>query len=318
MKPKSLFSSRAQRYPRAGRRHWFTGVFLLVAAGITHADGLFCQSSGPGGMNFGTAVAAGTYQCAGAGAGTGNGAPVVIAPDQRGPGMVGAAQVSAGSGVFAAAAAANATAAPGLLRAFASADSFAPPPGDGSSFAFSIGRADASFYDVGNLAASGGSVLGDPVAVRLTIDVRGSFLNLSEGTDQVWVGRNNTDLLLNRTSSVLSLRPADYMQIDLPGFHVGDELSLYMRLTAVAGATNERDLPNLRSQIADLGSTGHLYLDILSANAEFASASGHDYGSNLVTAPIPLVPEPAPAALLAMGLCAILALKRKKRRHVSP
>lgn len=194
----------------------------------------------------------------------------------------------------------------------------APPPDDGSSFAFSIGRADASFYDVGNLVVSGGSVLGDPVAVRLTIDVRGSFLNPSEGTDQVWVGRNNTDLLLNRTSSVLSLRPVDYMQIDLAGFHVGDELSLYMRLTAVAGATNERELPNLRSQIADLGSTGHLYLDILSANAEFASASGHDYGSNLVTTPISPVPEPAPAALLAIGLCAILALKRKRRRHVSP
>ncbi|MGK2898985.1 MAG: hypothetical protein ACSLE9_09910 [Burkholderiaceae bacterium] len=107
MKPTSLFSSRAQRYPRAGRRRCFAGVILLVATGIVHADGLFCQSSGPGGTNFGTAVAAGTYQCAGAGVGTGNGAPVVIAPDRRGPGLAAAAQVSAGSGVFAAAAAAN-------------------------------------------------------------------------------------------------------------------------------------------------------------------------------------------------------------------
>jgi hypothetical protein len=289
------------------------GVAFAFAATIAHADGLFCQSYGPGGVNFGTAIAAGTLQCAGAGAGTGNGAPLVTALDQAGPGTVQAAQSSAGGGVFAAFAAANATAAPGLLRAFASADSFATPPADGTTFAQAIGRADSSFYDFGQLAAIAGAASGDPVTVRLTVDVTGTFLNLAEGTDQVWVARNNSTLVLNRTITVLGLRPVDFAQIDLPGFHVGDNIGLYMRLTAEAGATNEGIQPSSRSQIADLGNTGHLYLDVLSANAKFVSTSGHDYGFDIALPPVTPVPEPASFALMAAGLAAMWGLRRTRR-----
>lgn len=278
--------------------------FALLSADA-YAAHSFCQNFGLGGIG----APLGSFQCADTEVGAGNGAPLVLSPDQAAAATVSAAQSAAGSGVFASFSSASSTASPGLLRAIASADSTAPPPDDGVSFAQAIARADATFVDAGSLVAVGGSLPGAPVTLRVTINVSGSFLNLGEGVSEVQVIRNDVALLVNRTVTVLGQRPTDFQQIDLPGFQVGDKVTLRMALHAEAGATNQGDKLVNRSQKADLGNTGHLYLDVLSGNATFESASGHLYGSDVGN-----VPEPSTYALFGSGLGMLLWLRRRRQR----
>lgn len=283
--------------------HAIAGLLAAgLAAGPAAADSTYCGTNwAPGTAGFATAYAAGFWLCADAGtSGSAGWSGGVVSADAAGQGTVSASQFGENGGVFAASASASATATPGLLRGMANAGVMAPPPDDGISFARANGRASATMLEVGPLAPVGGASLGAPVGLRLTIDVGGSFAGSGDGDGQVLVYRNG-QVVETRPVFVSSFDDSFFAELDLQGFVVGDELALWMRLTAGAGASNEALAPTASG--ADLSSSGHLYLDVTSDNASFASASGHDYSA---------VPEPGAALLLAAGGGLLGALRARR------
>jgi hypothetical protein len=275
----------------------------ILAAGLpAAADSTYCQlNHAPGTPGFGDAYASGSWLCADAGTSGGSGwEPMVVAPDAAGTAPVSAAQTGSAGGSFAASASANASAEPGLLRAQAAASTFGTPGGS----AYSGGATNATFLERGTLAPLGGAASGAPVDLRLTIDVGGSFSISGAGGDgQVTVFRNGT-VAYQRSLFVAAPQPTFFEEVELPGFVVGDEIGLWMWIYAHAGATDA--VPNADSSAADMGFSGHLYLDVPSGNAVFESTSGHDYSA---------VPEPSAPLLLGVGAFVLAASSAGRRRR---
>ena len=304
----------------------FTTRLVAIALPIaflcdnTYADATFCNVKVTRPLNAHLVFAD-------AGANT-DGAPTVITPDSIGSLPVAASQVSATGGIFAASASASSSASAGLLRARVKADSLNPViPSDGTSFARASGRANAVLWDSGPLTGVAGGAIGDPVAARLTVNVAGIFspvvfigpsvFTLSEGLFTVTVYHNSDfSATPNAGGLINAINPSTEQIVDLLGFHIGDTLSMYMSLSASANASNERS-PNFLSSFADISNTAHLYLDILSGNATFASASGHDYRLAAVPPPPPPpdggVSEPSSVALVGLSIGIMGWLARKRR-----
>jgi hypothetical protein len=274
-----------------------------LAASSAAADSTYCSLQwAPGTAGFATAYAAGFWLCADSGtSGSAGWSGTVLAGDAAGSGAVSASQSGENGGVFEATASASATAAPGLLRGVALANALAPPPDDGISFALASGRANATMLEVGLLEPVGGAAAGTPAGLVLTIDVGGSFAGSGDGDGQVLVYRNGS-VVQTVPIFVSTFDNSFFQEVDLTGFAVGDELALWMRLTAGAGASNQPAAPTASG--ADMGSSGHLYLDVTSGNASFASASGHDYRA---------VPEPGAALLVAVGAGVLGAVRVRLR-----
>jgi hypothetical protein len=284
-------------------RQWLLGIGALLLAGPpAAADSTFCNLNyAPGTAGFGDAVAAGFWLCADAGtSGSAGWGSSVVEVDEASAAPATAAQTGSNGGVFAASASASAEATPGLLRATALAETFAPPPDDGISFARANGAANATFFELGVLEPLGGAAAGTPVPVQLAIDVSGGFAGSGSGDGEVKVFRNGS-VVHTRPLFVSTVDSTFVLTEDLPGFAVGDDVGLWMRLTASAGATNE--IPNADSAAADMGSTGHLYFEVTSPDAHFVSTSGHDYAA---------APEPSAVLLLCAG-AGVLAGMRLRR-----
>jgi len=272
----------------------------LAAASLpAGADANYCGlNHGPGTIGFNAAWASGTWLCADAGTSGATGwEPVVTIPDGAGAVPFSAAQSGSSGGVFAASASADATAAPGLLRARAEASSMGDPGA-----AYSFGGSNATFLERGTLAPLGGASPGTPVDLRLTIEVSGAFLGNGAGGDvDVFVYRAGS-IVHQRALVTNILLPSVLEEIDLTGFAVGDDLAIWMGLYAFAGASS--DQPQLESGLADLGNSARLHLDVESGNAAFESTSGYDYTS---------VPEPSAALLLAAGAAALATCAGARR-----
>lgn len=274
-------------------------VFLAVLP--ARADSTFCTLHyAPGTAGFGDAVAAGSWLCADAGtSGSAGWGTSVVEADEAGTSPASAGQTGSNGGVFAASASASSEATPGLLRATAIVETFAPPPDDGISFARANGAASATFFELGVLGPRGGAAAGTPVPVQLTVDVSGGFAGSGSGDGEVKVFRNGT-VVHTRPVFVSTVDSTFLVTDDLPGFAAGDSVGLWMRITASAGATNE--IPNASSAAADLGSTGHLYFEVTSGDAHFVSTSGHDYSA----------PEPGAALLLCVGAGLLAGLRSRR------
>lgn len=282
-----------------------TGVVLMAIGAIfgarqAAADSTFCLTHyAPGTAGMATAIASGFWLCADAGtSGAVDWGSNVIQPDAASASPVSASQAGSAGGVFAAAASASSIADPGRLRAQAYGEAIASPPQDGFTFARGYGAASASIYEAGTLTPVGGGVLGDPVALRLTLDVHGAFGGNGDGDGELMLFRNGfvqfeRDIFLYRDAPVL------FAEHDFAGFQVGDSVAVYMRIRATAGGQNSPGAPT--TSVADMSNTGKFFLDVRSSNAVFASTSGFDYRS---------VPEPSFAPLVAAGLVA-LALRRR-------
>lgn len=268
---------------------------LAVACANALADEEFCNrySAGPHPTY---------WQCAQATAGAER--VTVITPDQGGGGPVTASQVGLNniSGSFGRA---SASASPGVLRGIVSAEMV------GNFYDDYIGaRADAWFYDGGTAVGAPGALIGDPVLLRFTLDVDGSFSGgkpfqaLSEATAELFVLSGNRVALHTWTGAINKADPHRLSWTDIAGFRVGDSFDLFMKLHIAANALGHSS--DERASFADVSHTGHLYVDVLSANASVVGASGHLYATN---AP---VPEPATFSLFAIGLAALLWTARKR------
>lgn len=224
----------------------------------------------------------------------------MVAGDEAGTEPAAAAQTGEGGGVFAASASASSEATPGLLRATVTAETLAPPPDDGISFARANGAANATFFELGVLEPQGGAAAGTPVPVQLTIDVSGGFAGSGSGDGEVKVFRDGV-VVHTRPLFVSTVDSTFLVTEDLPGFAAGDAVGLWMRITASAGATNE--IPDADVAAADMGSSGRLYFEVTSPDARFVSTSGHDYAA---------VPEPAAALLLCAGVGALAGCRVRR------
>jgi hypothetical protein len=262
------------------------------------ADSTYCLLQyAPGTAGFATAYASGFWLCADAGTtGSIGWNSSVLDPDAAGAGPVSASQSGENGGVFAAVASATSDAAAGLLRATAQAESIAPIPDDGISFARANGAANATLLERGELEPLMGAGPGEPVELLLTIDATGGFAGSGGSGDGVVTVFRNGFVVHSQQIALGSVAPVFHVELELPGFGVGDDVAFYMRLTASAGTTNDQE--SHREAAADLGNSGRIFVDVPAGNAFFASTSGHDYRT---------VPEPAGAWLLAAALAAILA-----------
>lgn len=134
---------------------------LALAAAGARASDFFCN-------NYVASNPPPHFQCVQTTVGPG--APSVIASDDAGSGPRFAASTSADGGPFAGTATASASASPGLLRGFASAETLGGI--DGSQ---AVARSDAWFADGGTVVGAAGVAVGTPVRLRFTIDVAGGF-----------------------------------------------------------------------------------------------------------------------------------------------
>jgi hypothetical protein len=269
----------------------------LVASAPARAALFFCsQGFGPGTPGFDEAYDAGSWLCASSHtAGEGEWSPSVLAPDAAAEKPVEASQTGSAGGDFGATASASSNAAPGVVRGNATAVAF------GNGEAGSSADAEASFLERGPLQPIGGATPGAPVTLHLTIDVGGIFLGQGAGGDVALAVYRNGTVAYERPVVVNALHQGVADAVDLPGFVVGDDVALYLRLRTFAAAVDEPEA--LSSATADLGDSARIYLDVASGNARFDAASGHDYG---------FVPEPAGPALLGVGAVVLAAARRRR------
>ncbi len=260
---------------------------LLLAAVAAQASDFFCN-------NYVANSPPPHFQCVQTTVGPG--APSLIAPDDAGSGLRFAASTSAEGGPFAGTASASATASPGLLRGFASAQTLGGI--DGSQ---AVARSDAWFADGGTVVGAAGVAAGTPVKLRFTIDVAGGFAGggiftaLSEANVDLFT-RGPSGYFAETRATINKFNPFGFETTDVDAL-VGDTFEMLMKLHVAAGAIVNSDSANTMS-VADVSNTSHLYVDVLSGNADFIGADGHAYATAAVTA----VPEPAEYALLLSGL----------------
>ena len=278
-------------------------IALLLASSSAEAALFFCsQTYGPGTPGFNDAYALGAWFCASTETrGEGGFDSSVAVGDTAGQTFpVQASRSGSAGGDFASSAAASCSAEPGVVRAIASAGAF------GNGEASSSGDADASFLDRGPLTPIGGAAPGAAVTFHVTVDVAGAFIGEGGGGDAALKIYRNGAIAHERTITTNVLQPQLSDAFDLPGFVAGDDVALYLRLRAFAGAVDDPD--SLSAATADLGDSAHVYVDITSGNARFDAASGHDYR---------LAPEPAGSGLLAVGGAVLAAAHGWRRRRLA-
>jgi hypothetical protein len=275
---------------------------LYLAGAAAQASDFFCN-------NYVAGAPLAHFQCVQTVVGPG--APLLIAPDQAGAGPLTAASVSAGSGPFASTASASASAEPGLLRGFTSAEMLGGSIPD----AQAVARADAWSADSGTVVGALGVAVGTPVMLRFTVDVGGSFggggvfTALSEATVD-FVARGPNGAFIHTGTQADKFNPIRFATIDISAL-VGDTFEMLTKLHVAAGAINNGVAANAMS-VADVTNTSHLYIDVLSANADVIGASGHFYASDAVA--LSPVPEPSQTALLFGGLAMLGAFVRRRAR----
>ena len=275
-------------------------ILPLILGGVTaHASDFFCN-------NYVAGAPLQHFQCVQTSVGPGT--PLVLSLDQAGSGPRFASSVSSGSGPFASASSANASASPGLLRGFASAEML----GGSIENAQAVAVSDAWFADGGTVTGAPGVVVGTPVSLRFTIDVGGAFAGgapfhpeSEANVDLVVSGPNGA--FINTGSTINKLKPTGFVTSDMNAF-VGDSFEMIMKLHVFAGAINATK-PGDASSVADVSNTSHLYVDVLSANANFVGSGGHLYAS------VAAVPEPSVYAMLLSGLFVAGVLARRRARH---
>jgi hypothetical protein len=246
------------------------------------------------------------YQCVQTTVGPGT--PLIISPDQAGGGIpLVASSVSAGSGSFASTSSANASASPGLLRGYASAEML----GGSSDTASAAARSDAWFSDGGTVVGGPGSAIGDPVSLRFSISIVGGFsggaksTSLSEARADLSVGGPRA-ISFQTGSRIDKFNNVGLVTTDVNAL-VGDSFEMIMKLHVAANAVNP--LAANQKAVADVSNTGHLYVDVLSGNAAFIGSTGHAYAT-----PAP-VPEPSTYAMLLSGLLLTGALAGRRQRR---
>lgn len=274
------------------------GMFAALSPNA-HAVDYFCN-------NFVAADHPAHFQCVQTTVGTGP--PLVISFDQAGSGTLFASSTSAGSGPYASTASASATASPGLLRGFASAEML----GGSIDGAYAPARSDAWFSDGGTIVGKAGVANGTAVKLRVTAAAAGGFAGgsffhpASEATLDLVAGvlgrpTYYTNFAINKfQNSMVVVKELDAL--------VGESFEMIMKLHVSANAVNDA-FPGDAMSVADVGNTSHLYIDVLSENADFVSDSGHFYSS----ASLLPVPEPSTYALLLAGLCLTAAVARKRK-----
>jgi hypothetical protein len=235
---------------------------------------------------------------------------MVLSPDQAGSGIVSAASFSAGSGFYASAASASASASPGLLRGKASSEML----GGSGPGAYAVARSDAWFADGGTVMGAGGVAAGTPVSLRFTIDVSGVFIGggvftaLSEARVDLVV-RGTGGAFIHTSSTINKFNPTGFVFRDIES-SVGDSFDMLMKLHVSANAVNDGGASNAMS-VADVSNTGHLFVDVLSGDAAFIGAGGHLYATS---AP---VPEPSIYAMMLAGLVLTGALGCRKTKRLT-
>ena len=250
------------------------------------------------------------YQCAQTEVGPG--VTSIISPDQVGAAPAFAASVSVASGPFASTSSANAYAEPGLLRGRTSAAMLTGSIDNAQSNAV----ADAWFADGGSVLGKAGAAIGAPVLLRFTVDLSGSFSGgglfnaPSEATVEFVLGQPNGTSFQTRAQAN-KFNPSRIVTYDVRAA-VGDSFEMIVKLHVIAGAFNNGNPANTQS-VADVSHTSHLYVDVLSGDAQFIGSGGHAYASPDTAPP---VPEPSEAALLLLGLTCIVALMRRRQRSV--
>ena len=272
-------------------------VFLLAfLAGNAQATDFFCD-------NYVASNPPAHFQCVQTAVGPGT--PKISSPDEAGAGARFASSSSADSGVFAATSSASAWASPGLLRGFASAQML----GGSIEGAQAIARSAAWFADGGTVVGAVGVPIGTPVTLRFTISVNGGFAGgglfnpESEATGEL-VARGPRASFIDLISHVDKFTPFRIVTADVNAF-VGETFEMLVKLDVQAGAINNIDVGNAMS-VADVSNSGHVFVDVLSANASFIGSSGYLYAT---LAP---VPEPSEYAMLLSGFVFIAALTRRR------
>lgn len=284
----------------ASLKFFLLAVPLAALGTVAQASDSFCN-------NYVAGAPAEHFQCVQTTVGTG--AVSLISPDQAGSGPLSAASVSTGSGVFASVSSASAYASPGLLRGFASAEML----GGSIPEAYAVARSDAWFAAGGTVSGAAGIANGTPVMLRFIIDVAGSFAGgavftaLSEATVELFAVRAGV-LALHTGAVINRFQPTGFVTTDVATL-VGDSFEMLMKLHVSASAINDAHPGNSMS-VADVSNTSHLYVDVLSSDAEFIGSDGHRYATSTVAAP---APEPSALAFMMAGMACIAMLVRRRR-----
>jgi len=284
--------------------HLFASALALALfAGDSQASLVFCN-------NYVASSPPPHYQCVQTNVGPG--APLVVSPDQAGSGLRVGESFSTGSGPFASASSAFASASPGLLRGFASAQML----GGSIPTASAVANSDAWFAAGGVVTGASGVATGTPVLLRFLIDVAGSFSGgglftaLSEGTVDLVANGPGGLPFIHTHGHIDKYNPVGHVFVDTAA-SVGDTFEMIMKLHVSANATNEGGPANAMS-VADVSNTSHLFVDVLSGNASFVGTDGHLYASQAVVPEPSTVPEPPVYSLLLLGLVLTAAFGRRR------
>jgi hypothetical protein len=194
----------------------------------------------------------------------------------------------------------------GLVRAFASADNgtwivtdFANPESRVLSYA------QGAFADRGTLVSQT-LPAGTPVEITVEMDVHGGFSDGAGGEVVLTLQKTGDGgSYLQKTATLSSTAGFVPPPFALQGFAVGDELIFEWLMTASAGTTN-RVSPARVSALADMESTGLLFVDVGTPGVTLETMSGHDYTP---------APEPARAILLA-GVALLLVARGRRAGRV--
>lgn len=273
----------------------FASPFALLCGGAQAAYSNFCNqyAAGPHPTYF---------QCAQAAV---NGDEVqVFNPDEAGDRDVTASRIGLQKATGGTASA-SASASPGLLRGTAGAQVINSLLGD-----FQSGSSAAWSVDNGTVLGAPGVPIGTPVSLRFTNKLDGIFLwgsgviNQAEARLTLVADAPGRGQFINNNTFINRSIPSGIISIDIPGFRVGDSFNMQMKLD-ISTAANNADPGNEKTFI-DVANTGHVYVDVLSANASIVGASGHLYAT---AAP---VPEPSTVALFTAGIAGLIWTARKR------
>jgi len=141
----------------------------------------------------------------------------------------------------------------------------------------------------------------DPVTALFTSTLEGSFFGGGEGESVFRIQdlTNATFVIYSLAASAWELRSSDTKTAT--GYFVpGHEYIMSYSMQAEAHAVVD-PWTNRPDSVADLGNTGHLYVDIVNGGA-LAFQSGHNYATNAIaTTPIPAALPLFASALAGMG-----------------